>query len=199
MSAFTNRWMSIENWETRDLLVVAALGIVPGLALLPVVYAGFMIRAALGPLGTVLNSGLFYLPGLMALYVVRKPGASVLNGIFVGLVWIPLTPFGLAVTVPTIVARIGSEIPFLLTKYRRYDRTMMLVGGASGGLLALGAIYIPSSFQTLAIPIQAALVVGHGISGALLSGLLAKLLADKLAETGALSAYPVVEDVNPEE
>ncbi|AJF28009.1 hypothetical protein SG26_19815 (plasmid) [Haloarcula sp. CBA1115] len=111
MSALTKQWTTLRNWETRDLLVVAALGIVPGIALLPVVFAGFTIRAALGPLGTILNAGLFYLPGLMSLYIVRKPGASILNGVFVGLVWIPLTPFGLAVTIPTIVARIGSELP----------------------------------------------------------------------------------------
>jgi energy-coupling factor transport system substrate-specific component len=190
--------MGVKNWETRDLLVVAALGIVPGIALLPVVFAGFTIRAALGPLGTVLNSGLFYLPGLMSLYIVRKPGASVLNGIFVGLVWVPLTPFGLAVAIPSIIARIGSEIPFLLTRYRRYDRGIMAVSGASAGLLALGAIYIPSSFQTLAIPIQIGLIIGHALSGTLLSGLLAKLLADKLADTGVLSAYPVVEDADIE-
>jgi len=196
MSALTEQLTAVKNWETRDLLVVAALGIVPGLALLPVVFAGFTIRAALGPLGTILNAGLFYLPGLMALYIVRKPGASILNGIFVGLVWIPLTPFGLAVTVPAIVARIGSEIPFLLTRYRRYDRSVMLVSGAAAGLLSLGVIYIPSSFQTLALPIQAALIVGHGLSGMILSGLLAKLLADKLAETGVLSAYPIVDDAD---
>ncbi|KZX49095.1 MULTISPECIES: ECF transporter S component [Haloarcula] len=194
MLALSTQWTGIRNWETKELLVVAALGVVPGLALLPVVFAGFTIRAALGPLGTILNAGLFYLPGLMALYIVRKPGASVLNGVFVGLVWIPLTPFGLAVTVPTIVARIGSEIPFLLTRYRRYDRTMMVASGASAGLLALGMIYIPSSFQTLALPIQVTLVVGHGLSGAVLSGLLAKLLVDRLAATGVLTAYPVVDD-----
>ncbi|MFC7057219.1 ECF transporter S component [Halovenus salina] len=196
MSALNNPWISIKNWETRDLLVVAALGIVPGVALLPVVFVGFTVRAAVGPLGTILNAGLFYLPGLMALYIVRKPGASILNGIFVGLVWIPLTPFGFAVAIPTIVARIGSEIPVLLTRYRRFDQAIMVVSGATAGLLALGVIYIPSSFQTLALPIQAVLIVGHGLSGAVLSGLLGKLLADKLAETGVLSAHPIVDSVD---
>ncbi|WP_079990683.1 ECF transporter S component [Haloarcula sp. CBA1127] len=196
MSALTKKWMGLRNWETRDLLIVATLGIVPGLALLPVVFTGFTIRAALGPLGTILNAELFYLPGLMTLYIVRKPGASILNGVFVGLVWIPLTPFGLAVTIPTIVARIGSVIPFFLTRYRRYNRATMLVSGASAGLLSLGAIYVPSSFQILAVPVQGVLIVGHDLSGAILSGLLAKRLSDKLAETGALLAYPVVDDVD---
>ncbi|WP_424005227.1 ECF transporter S component (plasmid) [Haloarcula salina] len=195
MASISPRWSSLANWETRDLLVVAALGIVPGLALLPVVFAGFTIRAALGPLATVLNSGLFYLPGLVALYVVRKPGASVLNGIFVGLVWVPLTPFGLAVTIPTIVARIGSEIPFVLSRYGRYDLPVMLASGASAGLLALVIIYVPSSFHTLALPMQVGLVVGHGLSGAVLSGFLGKLLADRLARTGVLSTYPIATDV----
>lgn len=181
------------DWQTRDLLVVAAFGIVPGIALLPVLYAGFTLRAALGPLVTVFYAGLFYMPGLLSLYVVRKPGASILNGLFVALVWIPITPFGIAVMVPSFVARLGSEIPFALTQYRQFGTGVLLAGGASAGLLSLGVIYVPSGYLGLAVPIQIAFVVGHGISGAVLSGLVAKVLADRLADTGVLTGYPIVD------
>ncbi len=123
----------LRGWTTRDLLVVAAIGVGLGLTLIPVVYAGFALRAALGPLATVLYTGLFFLPGLMSLYVVRRPGASIINGLFMALVWIPLTPFGLAVVMPTLVARIGSELPFLFTRYRSFRLPLLLVGGAWPG------------------------------------------------------------------
>lgn len=181
------------DWQTRDLLVVAAFGIVPGIALLPVLYAGFTLRAALGPLVTVAYTGLFYMPGLLSLYVLRRPGASLLNGLFVALVWIPITPLGLAVVIPTIVARLGSEVPFALTRYRRFGVPVMLSGGALAGLLSLGVIYVPFGYQHLALTLQAGLIVGHAAGGAVLSGLVAKLLADRLADTGVLTGYAVVE------
>jgi len=192
MPSFTGAVLDIQNWNTRDLLIVAALGIVPGLALLPVVYAGFAIRAAFGPVVTALYSGLFYAPGLLSLYIIRKPGAAILNGVFVALVWIPLTPFGIAVTVPTLVARVGSELAFLATGYRRYDRATLLAGGAAGGLLSLAVIYLPFSYQRLPLAVQFGLLVGNGMSGAVLGGLVPKMLADNLADTGVLSAYPIV-------
>ena len=192
MPSFTGAVLDIQNWNTRDLLIVAALGIVAGLALLPVVYAGFAIRAAFGPVVTALYSGLFYAPGLLSLYIIRKPGAAILNGVFVALVWIPLTPFGIAVTVPTLVARVGSELAFLATGYRRYDRATLLAGGAAGGLLSLAVIYLPFSYQRLPLAVQFGLLVGNGMSGAVLGGLVPKMLADNLADTGVLSAYPIV-------
>lgn len=192
MRPFTEAVLNVREWDTRDLLIVAALGIVPGLALLPVVFAGFAIRAAFGPVVTALYSGLFYAPGLMALYIVRKPGAAILNGIFVALVWIPLTPFGIAVTIPTLVARVGSELPFLATGYRQYDRAMLLVGGAAGGLLSLAVIYLPFSYQRLPLAVQFGLIAGNGVSGAVLGGLVPKMLADNLADTGVLSTYSIV-------
>lgn len=181
----------LRGWSTRDLLIVAAIGVGLGLALIPVIYAGFALRAALGPLATVLYTGLFFLPGLMSLYVVQRPGASIINGLFMALVWIPLTPFGLAVVMPTLVARIGSEVPFLFTRYRSFRLPVLLAGGALAGILALALIYVPFGYLNLAPVLQVILIVGHAIGGALLGGLLAKLLSEAVAKTGVLSAYAI--------
>lgn len=185
------------DWETRDLLVVAAFGVVPGVALLPVLYAGFALRAVFGPLITAVYTGLFYMPGLLALYVVRKPGASILNGLFVALVWVPITPFGLAVVIPTIVARIGSELPFALTRYQRFETPVLLASGAAAGLFSLAVIYVPFGYHNFAYPLQTGLIVGHAVGGAVLCGLVAKTLGDRLADTGVLASYPVVESRLP--
>lgn len=55
---------------------MAAIGVALGLALIPVLYSGLFLQAALGPLVFALVRGLFLLPELTALYIVRRPGAA---------------------------------------------------------------------------------------------------------------------------
>jgi hypothetical protein len=38
-------------WSTRDLMVIAAIGVALGVVLVPVIYATMALLAALGPLG----------------------------------------------------------------------------------------------------------------------------------------------------
>jgi len=171
--------------------VVAALGVALGVALVPVLYASLPLQAALGPLYQVLVAGLFSVPGLVALYVTRRPGAALVNGIFVGLVQVPFTPFGWTVAIGALSAAIACELPFLATRYRRFGLPTLVTAGAVAALLGLALVYVPLGYAALAPAVQAALVLGTAVSGALLGGLLAKLLADALASTGVLSGYPI--------
>jgi len=181
----------LRGWGTRDLLIVAAIGVVIGAALIPVIYAGLPLRSVLGPARDVVYTPLFFVPGLMALYVTRRPGAAVVNGLFVGLVQVPLTPFGWTALIGSLVAGASCELPFLLTRYRRFGPSMLLVSGTVAALCNLALFYVPLGYLNLAVPVQLALVAGFALSGALIGGLPAKLLADALAKTGVLSAYQI--------
>jgi energy-coupling factor transport system substrate-specific component len=161
----------LKGWSTRDLLVVAALGVTLGVALVPVLYASLPMQAALGPLYQVLVAGLFSVPGLVALYVTRRPGAALVNGLFVGLVQVPLTPFGWTALIGSLVAGASCELPFLLTRYRRFGPSMLLVSGTVAALCNLALFYVPLGYLNLAVPVQLALVAGFALSGALIGGL----------------------------
>ncbi len=181
----------LRGWTTRDLLVVAAIVVGLGLALVPVLYAGLFFQAALGPLVFVVVRGLFLLPQLMSLYVVRRPGAAVVAGIFFGFVQSPFTPFGWTTVPVGLLTGVVCELPFLLTRYRDFRRPMLLLAGAVAGLLNLALVFVPLGYLDLAAGVQIMLVVGYAVGGAVLGGLLAKLLADAVARTGALSGYAI--------
>lgn len=185
------RGRGLSSWSTRDLLVVATLGVTLGVALVPVLYASLPLQAALGPLFQVLVAGLFSLPGIMALYITRRPGAALVNGIFVGLVQVPLTPFGWTVLIGAFSGALACEAPFFTTRYRRFGLPMLITAGALAGLLGLALVYVPLGYAALAPAVQVVLVLGTAASGALLGGLLAKMLADALAKTGVLSGYQI--------
>lgn len=159
--------------------------------MIPVIYAGLALRAVLGPVRDVIYAPLFFVPSLLSLYVVRRPGAGVVAALFVGLVQVPFTPFGWTSLIGALPSGVASELPFLLTRYRRFGLPMLMGAGAVAGLITIALFYVPAGYQNLALAVQVSLIVGFAAGGAVLGGLLAKLLADAVARTGVLSAYPI--------
>jgi energy-coupling factor transport system substrate-specific component len=181
----------LASWSTRDLLVVAAIGVALGVALIPVTYLGLALMAALGPFLYVLAASLSRVPSVMAMYVVRRPGAAVLGALVAGLVQVPFTPTGWVILVAFAFSGLGCELPFLLTRYRRFGLPMLMAAGAVAALLGLALQYVPFGYANLALPVQLALILTAAAGGAAITGGLAKLLADALARTGVLSGYAV--------
>jgi energy-coupling factor transport system substrate-specific component len=172
-------------------MVVAAIGVALGIALIPLFYAATAFLAAAGPLGVWAVGGLYTIPGLMSLYVTRRPGAAVLNGLFVGLVQLPFTPVGFVVLIQTLVRGLACELPFLATRYRRFGLPALMVGGALAQLLTLALAWVPYGIPALSPVLQAVIVAVTAISGAVLGGLPAKALSDALAKSGVLSGYGI--------
>jgi energy-coupling factor transport system substrate-specific component len=180
----------LRGWSTRDLLVVAAIGAALGAALIPFIYANLALHAV-GPVVAWTFTGLFAVPNLVALYVTRRPGAGLVSGIFVGLVQTPFNPAGWVILSSSLLFGLGAELPFLITRYRRYGRTFLVVAGAVACVPPLAFIYVPTGLMNLSPAVQIGIILTALLSGALLGGLLAKLLADALARTGVLSGYAV--------
>ena len=142
-----HRGWRLGNWSTKDLLVFAAIGVALGLALVPVNYAWVALQTAIGPFARALFAGLNYLPILLALYITRRPGAGLLCSLFLGLVQAALTPFGWVAIIAFLTPGIGCELPFLLTRYRRFGLVILTVAGALGWAVRTGrplrAVRIP--------------------------------------------------------
>jgi len=147
--------------------------------------------AALGPFLYVLAASLSRVPSLLAMYVVRRPGAAALGALVAGLVQVPFTPTGWVILVAFAFSGFGCELPFLLTRYRYFGLPMLMAAGAVSALLGLALQYAPFGYGNLALPVQLALILTAAAGGVVLTGGLAKLLADALARTGALSGYAV--------
>jgi energy-coupling factor transport system permease protein len=187
----TGRNKSLAAWSTRDLLVVAAIGAALGVALIPVTYLGLTLMATLGPFLYALSTSLSRVPSVMTMYVVRRPGAAVLGALVAGLVQVPFTPTGWVILVAFAFSGAACELPFLLTRYRRFGLPTLMISGAVAALLGLALQYVPFGYGNLALLVQLALILTAAAGGALITGGLAKLLADALAKTGVLSGYAV--------
>jgi len=177
-------------WKTRDLLVVSVIGVTLGLVLIPYFYATSALSAVSVLLYAPL-SGAFFLPSLTSMYIVKCPGTALVGGLVAGLVQVPFNPAGWVFVVFMLIIAGATEVIFLATRYRRFGLVVLMAGGAAAALAPLALVYVPYGLHQLASWVQVALLAEFAVSGALLGGLLAKLLADALARTGVLSGYPI--------
>ncbi len=180
------------QWRTRDFIVTAALAVPLGLVWsFAYGFVWLTARGILPQLGDVFD-GFYIVAGVLVGYVIRRPGAALLGEMLAALIEIPFTGFGAVVLWLGLVQGLGVEIVFLATRYRRFDLPIMLLAGAMGALVAvLGYSYPAEGWLNLAIGVQALRLVLKLIGGAILAGLVGKLIGDALAQTGVLNNFPI--------
>ncbi|HLZ25950.1 MAG TPA: ECF transporter S component [Chloroflexota bacterium] len=180
------------QWRTRDFIVSAALAVPLGLVW-SFAY-GFVWLTARGiqPLLGDVFDGFYIVGGVLVGYVIRRPGAALLGELLAAAIEIPFTGFGAVVLWLGLVQGLGVEIVFLATRYRRFDLPIMLLAGAIGALVAVvGYSYPAEGWLGLAAGVQIVRLVLKLVGGAILAGLVGKLIGDALVQTGVLNNFPI--------
>ncbi len=182
------RW----RWRVVDIVVASVLAV--ACALIFVLWnTGYQIpRAALTPILPGLQgllAGPWLVAGVLGAIIIRKPGAalftetvaSVLSAL-IGNEWGPLT------IVSGLVQGLGAEIVFLVFAYALWRLPVVMLAGAGAGL-ACGIndrIIWYAGADTLFTVVY---ITATTVSGALIAGLGAWLVARALAATGALGRF----------
>lgn len=198
MTARRRRW----SWHTRDVMLVVVLGVVFGFLYWALVQAWTALSVLAGPFGdlaqhVLLGGWLIVAP--LAIAITRRPGsgivaevaASVVEVVFLG------SPVGPLLLVAAALQGAGSELPFALTRYRRFGWGVYAVSGALGAFgvfwfTAFRAGWFGSDLLMLRLGMQVA-------SGILLGGLLARVLVRALQRTGALDGFAIAAATHQDE
>jgi energy-coupling factor transport system substrate-specific component len=132
----------VQRVSTRILLSCAAIGVGGGLV---AGASGYLAAAfaVFGPLFYGITVGSHFLPSVIALALLRRPGTALLAGVLAGLVGAAFAPWWLDRFLLTGVL-VGAliELPFLLTRYRRWDAWLFYASGAFSGLVIAVAVFI---------------------------------------------------------
>jgi len=178
--------------NTIDIVVAAAIGIVFGVlaAFWQTIYNG--AGAAFGPLGSAIVAGFVCIPAILAGYIIRKPGAALLAEV-VSVFGQALggNPLGIVVLVYGVAQGLPAELTFTAFRYRNWSWPVLLLAAAlsqAGSWVASVWVY---SFYQYDIPFNIALLVAQMISGAILAGVVSKLIGDALLRTGALNNFEI--------
>jgi energy-coupling factor transport system permease protein len=180
------------SWRTVDIVVTAVLAVAFGV----VFWAWGLLWNATGPAFTALPPaqafmyGIWLVPGVLAMLVVRKPGAAVFAMVLAATVSALLgSAWGTQVIWYGALEGLAPELVFLAFGYRRFTLPVASMAAAAAGLTAFGLdwyfYYRPWSAGWLTL-----YAVVLTVSSVLIAGLGSWLLVRRMAATGVLDALP---------
>lgn len=180
------------RFRTLDLMVTVLIGAAFGVA-----YLGYaQLYTLIGPFTAAfkpaegLLAGIWFLPGILAALLVRKPGAALFAGLLAAVLSMLLgSPWGWGTAISGLMQGGGVELAFLLTRYRRFTLPVAILGGLLAAVLEWGwekVIYYPE----MSWPFSLAMLGAFLVSGALLCGVLGWAASRALAATGAVDSLP---------
>lgn len=118
----------MKTLTTRYLMACAAIGAATGVLLIPAYFVSFAISAAV-PLAYAAMAGVWFLGPVVALAVLRRPGAAVLTMLLAGIINIA-SPAGPSAIVTNLMVGAALELGFLVTRYRIWRPWLFYVMGA---------------------------------------------------------------------
>ncbi|MGO2536679.1 MAG: ECF transporter S component, partial [Brachybacterium tyrofermentans] len=180
------------RFRTLDLMVTVLIGAAFGVA-----YLGYgQLYTLIGPFTAAfkpaegLLAGIWFLPGILAALLVRKPGAALFAGLLAAVLSMLLgSQWGWGTAISGLMQGGGVELAFLLTRYRRFTLPVAILGGLLAAVLEWGwekVIYYPE----MSWPFSLAMLGAFLVSGALLCGVLGWAASRALAATGAVDSLP---------
>ena len=182
------------RWAMKDLVLMVVLGVVFGFVYWALVQAWNGLSILMGPAGDLAQHvllGGWLLVAPIAIAIIRRPGAGIAAEILASVVEVVFlgSPVGPMLVVAAAIQGIGSELPFALTRYKRYTWGIF----ALSGLLGAGLVFFFSAFRSgwYGQDIFALRLVVQCLSGIVLGGLLAKVVVDALARTGVVDNFAI--------
>jgi energy-coupling factor transport system substrate-specific component len=184
--------VAARSWRTVDIVVTAVLAVAFGV----VFWAWNTLWVALGPAftafppGQAFMYGIWLVPGVLAMLVVRKPGAAVFAMVLASMVSALLgSAWGSQVIWYGALEGLAPELVFLVFGYRRFALPVALTAAAAAGLTAFGLdwYFYYRAWSTGWLTVYAVILTASSV---LIAGLGSWLLVRRLAATGVLDAFP---------
>lgn len=181
-------------WAMKDLMLVVVLGVVFGFLYWVLVQGWIALSVATGPFGDLTQHvllGGWLLVAPVAIAIVRRPFAGVVAEVLASVIEVVFlgSAVGPLLIVAAALQGLGSELPFALTRYRRYGWAVYAASGALGA----GLVFVFSAFRSgwYGSDLLAIRLVLQVLSGVVLGGLLAKVLVGGLERTGVVADFAI--------
>lgn len=183
----------LASWSTRDIVVAAVLAVAVGILFWAWGQLWSTAFSAVPFPVSYLLVGMWMVGGLLVPYVIRRPGAALFGEVVAAFVSMVLvTQWGVAVMLSGLVQGAGAELIFTSTRWRNFSLPVLMAAGAVAGVasILLDCFYY-SYFEIYSVSSILIGVLCVAVSGAMLGGVLSKILADNLANTGVLSGLAI--------
>lgn len=176
-------------FSTRDLLIMAVLAALGGVASTYINTLGDAIHAALGlPGATQWAAGLHIIWIVLSVGILKKPGTGTMTGLFKGAVELMSgNSHGVIILLVDLVAGLLVDFVFLLFHKKRTLWPYLFVGGlASGSNVIVFQIFATVPMNILGLSAILILFVVAFISGLIFAGLIPFYLVASLSKAGVI-------------
>lgn len=182
-----------QAWRTLDLVTVGVLAVVCGV----VFWAWSLLWTNTGPVfaafppAQALFYGVWLVPGVLGMLVVRRRGAALSTAFLAACVsWLLGGWWGLSVIWYGVLQGLAPEGVFAAGRYRRFGPVTSALAGAAAGIVpgVLDPVFWYPQWTTAW---KVAFLAAAVLSSALIAGLGSWFLAGRLARTGVLDAFPL--------
>jgi len=189
---------NLNAWQLKDVILASLIAVLFAVICFATVHSVvFLITplvAALGfgdiPIEFVF--GVFFFSAIFAPYIMQKPGVAVVVGTLTGFVQILMgSAFASTLMVSAFVQGLGAEVIFAAFRYKKYNWLTVLLAAANTALFSFILAWYRGLWTDLAFGFVATRFIIRLISALLISGVVAKFLADRLAKAGVLKSYPL--------
>lgn len=180
-----------QRWTLRDTVVMAVLGVVYG-----ALYVGFvpvwgLLSGIIGPFALDLIYGVWFMASITAAYIIRKPGVAFTTEVLAALAEMPWGVAGAGALIGGVMQGFACEIPFALTRWRRYNTAVLIASGMTASVFTMVHNWFLFGYNEFPVGMLMAMWAVRLVSGALIAGIGGKAVADGLAATGALRSFPL--------
>ncbi|MEV7610683.1 ECF transporter S component [Microbacterium sp. NPDC089320] len=173
---------------TAILLTCAALGVAGGALLAPANWISTILFPGL-PFVSVALAGLWLLPSVIALRLLRRPLVGLLVGLLAGLVIVPFSGYGFGSVATNLWWAAFTELPFLFVLWRYWGTWLHYLGAAIVGIVYPILAWASFDLGTFDPALQIAFFA-ITLASCLAATALGILIADRLRRAGVGSRLP---------
>jgi len=186
----TNVTAGRPGWRVVDIVVASVLAVVWGVVFWQwnVVWTP-IFTGAINPLA-YLVSGVWLVPGVLGMLIIRKPGAALFTEALAGAVSALLgSAWGLDTVLSGVMQGAGAEVVFAVFAYRSFGLPTAMLAAAGAAVLEWVHDML-FYWAGVAFEVQLAYGLFMQISAVGIAGFGSWLLVRALARTGVLSPFP---------
>ena len=185
------------NWKLKDIIMVCIFSIVFSFIYLYTLYAANFFTTILSPFGLSQFAyevvfGIWFMASTFSAYIIRKKGVAIISEILAGTIEVLMgNIFGPIVIISAFIQGLGCELIFMKYKYKNFTFISMSLAASLACIFSFVWGYFRGAYDALSIYYIVCMFGVRMISAIFFAGILSKILADKLSNTGALSSYDI--------
>lgn len=183
---------SRRSWTTRDTVFVSVSAVLFGVLYLAWVQVWLFAQGLIGPLAMDIVFGFWFAGSTFTAYVVRKPWIAFATAMIAVVFQILAGNAAGAILLLTgVVQGLGSELPFAITRWRRYGWPVILASGGTAAFFSFVYNWVRFDYGNLAVGLLVAMFAIRVVSGLLLGSVLPRFVAERLRRSGIFDGMAI--------